>query len=57
LIREADVVKDWIEKWTTKIEEEVPNALKYVDQMNAVKYVESHMNHYVDKVIVINIIA
>lgn len=44
------MVKEWIEKWTGIIEEEVPNALKYVDQMNAMKYIEESLEHYMDKV-------
>ena len=43
-------MKDWLSTWTDKVQAEVNNAIKYVEQIKSMKYVETHMEEYANKV-------
>lgn len=49
LTSEGQKVKEWLEKWKEEVQCDVQNAMKYVAQVNAMKYVESHLEEYAER--------
>ena len=50
---ECQTVKDWLERCMDKVQAEVTSSIKYVAQIDAMKYVETNMEHYANKVVVV----
>lgn len=46
MVRECRAIKDWLEEWTRKINVKAADALRYVDQINSIKHVESRTEIY-----------
>jgi len=47
---ECEKTKKWLEKWELKVNKIADNALKYVEQHEAIKYIENNIETYMAKV-------